>query len=137
MPYIKIISEFKASVANVHFDDRVVFNETTYTLNTFIEKFQVVPNDTLIEDLKCAIENLISKSEYVHFGELENNLANSIYSADQVSDIVFSHNWSDFFFEDINTNLKNNKYTFSSFQTAKFNPFLELGLDLYNSEEIQ
>lgn len=134
MRFINILTEFNASISKVHFNDRIIFNETSLIIFKFIERFNVVPNDSFIEDLKSAIETVISKSESVHFGELENYLILSIEQASEPNNIIFKSFYYDFAFETINSKISTNTYSFISFHDLPFNPYLEFGLDTQDKE---
>lgn len=134
MSFISINSEFSASISKIHFNNRIVFNETSLLIYKCIDRFNMVPNDRFIEDLKMAIETVIDKSDSVHFGELENYLILSIDQASEPNKINFKSYYYDFAFENINSMLSTNTYQFISFQDLPFNPYLEFGLNTNDKE---
>lgn len=119
MEFSKIITLFDGVIGDVHFDNENSYYAADLAIGAIVERFNVLPEKRFILGLKDCIERLISKSDWIHYGQLENDMIESVQTAESLSNIKFNHDGNAWCFEWFNREIKENKFTFESFNQAE------------------
>ena len=126
-----IIQEFKGEIGGVEFDDKHIYYASQFILEKIENKFGEVYNREFIKDLRDTIETMEYKYDEFSFAILEDDFYKAVKEAKSFNEIEFSYYGSDWKIDNLNENIKNNKYEISnekvnSFPSFKSSPFAAL-----------
>ncbi len=110
----KIIQEFQGEINSVVFDDRNTYYASQFILEKIEEKFGEVYNREFIEDLRNTINDMKYKYDEFSFAILENDFYGAVEKAKHFNEIRFLYYGNDWRIDDLNENIKNNKYEISN-----------------------
>ena len=96
-----IIQEFKGEIGGVEFDDKNIYYASQFILE-------------IIKDLRDTIETMEYKYDEFSFAILEDDFYEAVKEAKSFNEIKFSYYGSDWKIDNLNENIKNNKYEISN-----------------------
>ena len=109
-----IIQEFKGEIGGVEFDDKNIYYASQFILEKIEDKFGEVYNREFIKDLRDTIETMEYKYDEFSFAILEDDFYEVVKEAKSFNEIKFSYYGSDWKIDNLNENIKNNKYEISN-----------------------
>jgi hypothetical protein len=109
-----IIQEFKGEIGGVEIDDKNIYYASQFILEKIEDKFGEVYNKSFIEDLRDTIETMEYKYDEFSFAILEDDFYEAVKEAKSFNEIKFSYYGSDWKIDNLNENIKNNKYEISN-----------------------
>ena len=109
-----IIQEFKGEIGGVEFDDKNIYYASQFRLEKIEDKFGEVYNREFIKDLRDTIETMEYKYDEFSFAILEDDFYEAVKEAKSFNEIKFSYYGSDWKIDNLNENIKNNKYELSN-----------------------
>lgn len=109
-----IIQEFKGEIGGVEFDDKNIYYASQFILEKIEDKFGEVYNREFIKDLRDTIETMEYKYDEFSFAILEDDFYEAVKEAKSFNEIKFSYYGSDWKIDNLNENIKNNKYEISN-----------------------
>lgn len=109
-----IIQEFKGEIGGVEFDDKNIYYASQFILEKIEDKFGEVYNREFIKDLRDTIETMEYKYDEFSFAILEDDFYEAVKEAKSFNEIKFSYYGSDWKIDNLNENIKNNKYELSN-----------------------
>lgn len=109
-----IIQEFKGEIGGVEFDDKNIYYASQFILEKIEDKFGEVYNKSFIKDLRDTIETMEYKYDEFSFAILEDDFYEAVKEAKSFNEIKFSYYGSDWKIDNLNENIKNNKYEISN-----------------------
>jgi hypothetical protein len=109
-----IIQEFKGEIGGVEIDDKNIYYASQFILEKIEDKFGEVYNKSFIEDLRDTIETMEYKYDEFSFAILEDDFYEAVKEAKSFNEIKFSYYGSEWKIDNLNENIKNNKYEISN-----------------------
>ncbi len=107
----EVVSEFKGLIGHTVITIENMYCAVSYILDVLNAKFDYKEQE-FVEDLASKLDYLERKSEsYVDYTELESSSKHTIEESNRFEEIEFTYFGYTDWFEELNENIKNRKYT--------------------------